>query len=103
MIPRRDYLDNTALHDEYFLQFSTPDFKSHIAGLFSPEELMASNNHYFNDIPLQRWDSAVLSGQVFLNNQAIKEAGDFYSLSVGVCIAKAVARVLKNRFLAIRN
>ena len=99
MITRQDYLNGNSTLDEYYLQFSTSGYQSFIAGLFSPEELMESNDHHFNDISLQRWDNAAEMGYPWMNHNAMKQAGEIWCIATGVCLAKSVARVLKSRNL----
>ena len=94
-ITRRQYLEHSAeLHHAYFLQFAGAGYRSALSGKFGPEELLASTDPNFNDIPLARWDDAARQLYPRVDHSRIVAAGDFYSLSMGVCIAKAMARDL---------
>jgi hypothetical protein len=94
-ITRKQYLAHSAeLFDAYFLQFAGPGYRSALSGKFGPEELLASTDHHFNDIPLARWDDAARALYSRVDHAKITAAGDFYSLSTGVCLAKAMAREL---------
>ncbi|MGA0021607.1 MAG: hypothetical protein ACO3GW_05530 [Vulcanococcus sp.] len=94
-ITRKQYLAHTAeLFDAYFLQFAGPGYRSALSGKFGPEELLASTDPHFNDIPLARWDDAARELYPYVNHRKITEAEDFYTLSTGVCLAKAMAREL---------
>lgn len=94
-ITRKQYLAHSAeLHHAYFLQFAGKGYRSALAGVFGPEELLASADPNFNDIDLVRWDDAARKLYSRIDHDRVLAAGDFYSLSVGVCTAKAMAREL---------
>jgi len=99
---RQEYLalnstatDTFALHREYFAQFVTPELKAIVRGAFGLDRLLSSNDKYFNDIPLIRWDAlhTRVPNSVF---SAIKASGDVNAktLSNSVCVLKEVARQL---------
>jgi hypothetical protein len=94
-ITRKQYLAHTAeLFDAYFLQFAGPGYRSALSGKFGPEELLASTDPHFNDISLAHWDDAARALYPYVNHKKITEAGDFYTLSTGVCLAKTMAKDL---------
>jgi len=94
-ITRQQYLAHSAeLHEAFFLQFADPSYRSALAGMFGPEELLHSTDEHFNDIPLARWDDAARKLYPRVNHDKVMAAGAFYSQGMGVCIAKAMARSL---------
>jgi hypothetical protein len=94
-ITRLQYTAHSAeLHHAYFLQFAGKGYRSALSGLFGPEELLASNDPNFNDIDLSRWDDAARKLYPMVDHGRVVEAGAFYSLSMGVCVAKAMAAEL---------
>lgn len=96
MITRKQYLaDSTALFHPYYLQFADSKLRSRVMGAFGPEELAHSTDPHFNDISLSRWDDLARSSYPFIPHKRITAAGDFYSLSFGVCLLKAIARDIK--------
>lgn len=95
LITRKQYLAHSAeLHDAFFLQFAGPSYRSALAGMFGPEELLHSTDEHFNDIDLARWDDAARKLYPRIDHDRVTAAGTFYSLSMGVCVAKAMARSL---------
>jgi hypothetical protein len=96
MITRKQYLaDSAALYHPYYLQFADRKLRSRVMGAFGPEELARSTDPHFNDIPLARWDDLARSSHPFMPHERLVAAGDFYSLSCGVCLLKAIARDIK--------
>lgn len=96
MITRKDYLaDSKNLHHKYYLQFQTDAIRSLVKSSFGPEELAGSTDPHFNDLRLERWDDLARYSYPYLPHKRIVEAGDFYSLSFGVCLLKAIARDIK--------
>jgi hypothetical protein len=94
-ITRKQYLAHSAdLFHAYFLQFAGNGYRSALAGMFGPEELLASQDPNFNDIDLARWDDAARKLYSRIDHQRVMAAGEIYSLSTGVCTAKAMAREL---------
>jgi len=63
-----------------------------MCGEFSPEELLASTDEHLNDLGLARWDDLARRCYPLLNQEAIKAAGQLWSLSTGVCTLKAQAK-----------
>lgn len=98
MITRKQYLFRPAiLHHAYFMQFANRGILASVALYFTNEELRASIDEHFNDISPDRWDSCSRYISTWIDRDKLKEAGDFYSPSFGVCLSKAVARHLISR------
>jgi hypothetical protein len=81
---RQDYLNNICSHREYYAQFVTEPIKA-IVNHNLGNEIIASNDEHFNDIPLCKWDN--LSSHV--------STGD--SLCAKVCILKECAKQIKEQ------
>lgn len=96
MLTRKQYLaDSPALFHPYYLQFANSRLRSLVMGAFGPEELAHSSDPHFNDIALARWDDLARRAYPCIPHGLITAAGDFYSLSFGVCLLKAIARDIK--------
>lgn len=81
--------DGTAAHRRYFGQFVTPGTKYRVLSAIGLDRLKASTDPHLNDIPLPLWDQ--LTPQLPGSGQFVN-AGDYYTLSNGVCLAKEAAR-----------
>jgi hypothetical protein len=83
------YKEGMVAHRRYFGQFVTPRTIRRVVQAIGADRIMASTDEHMNDIPLHLWDRLVpgLPG-----SHRLKEAGDFYSLAGGVCLAKEAAR-----------
>lgn len=92
MITRKQYMDNDATHDQYYSQFVDHDTKQYVKSSIGLDKILASNDEHFNDIPLKRWDCCCVSIEAI---EMLKAAGDTWSQSGRVCIAKAAARIIK--------
>jgi hypothetical protein len=112
VITRKEYLNNSEkLHHEYYLQFATSEAENVLLRIINKESILNSKDEHLNDIPLKKWDS--LAGFIFngskciskphhiplgIDGKKLKEAGEGYSCSTGVCVFKAVAReLIKNK------
>jgi hypothetical protein len=96
MLTRKQYLaDSPALFHPYYLQFSNSRLRSLVMSAFGPEELAHSSDPHFNDIALARWDDLTRRAYPYIPHKLLTAAGDFYSLSCGVCLLKAIARDIK--------
>lgn len=88
---REQYMSSECTHSQYYNQFFTDSFVEYIGATIGCEALLQSWDEHLNDIPLAKWDGiAIKLAGVFAN--ALKLAGDFYSLAAGVCICKEAAR-----------
>jgi hypothetical protein len=94
---------NAILHHAYYIQFATPALCSAVRGAFGPEELLSSSDPHLNDLPLARWDDLARRVYPFISHQQITEAGDFYSLSFGVCLLKAIARDIQTNLKTLAS
>ena len=86
-------MDGMVSHSDYYRQFVTPAVTQCVKDSIGIETIQKSTDEHLNDIALSRWDS-IASETRFCTEPLIKLAGDFYSLSSGVCIAKQAARML---------
>jgi len=93
-ITREEYMKNSELFQDYYLQFATPTVKAMVARL--DNLIHASKDEHFNDIPLVMWDriSEVAFTELCAVNHRINGLRSA-SLSDGVCAAKAYAKTLK--------
>ena len=89
MVSRKDYLAGKCSHREWYGQFVNASTKAVVRRLIGIDRLKASTDPHFNDIPLREWDALVprLPGSA-----GFAKAGDWYSMSNGVCLAKESAR-----------
>lgn len=116
MITRKEHMDNldpyvpgqvSPGHQAYYAQFVNEAVKREVLDKVTLERLQASTDPHMNDIELAVWDkmaggsgrahhgdSRVYHRPFWLNEKLIKEAGEGYTLSTGVCILKAAARIL---------
>jgi hypothetical protein len=81
--------DGPAAYRRYFGQFVTDGTKTRVLQSIGLERLMTSTDPHLNDIPLVLWDRLTpgLPGSA-----GFAKAGDYYTLSNGVCLAKEAAR-----------
>lgn len=94
-ITRKDFVKNSAaLHDDYFLQFSTPQIESLIG--FITDKITKSDCLSLEDIPLSTWD--MLANQIRLCRTKLESLGEEDCLSVRVCTLKAVAKKKSREF-----
>lgn len=94
IITRGEYIefDSRKLHREYYGQFVTEATKNVVKEAFSVEKLIWAfgSDKNLNNIPLNEWDA--INGVTRHNGKRLKEAGEVWSLSTGVCILKEAAR-----------
>jgi hypothetical protein len=113
MITRKEYLDNTDLHREYYAQFVTPSIRLAVKQEFGIEALLNSTDPYFNDIFLAKWDRLGLAIGMLINYKLLEETGEttfsietpigrkYYGPTAAskVCILKEAARQLVQQYL----
>ncbi len=90
---RADYLARKCTHREYYSQFVSNSLVSQMASRFGKEHLKECflTDEHLNNIPLKIWDGLEMAYRsAFYHN--VKEAGDTYSQSSGVCILKESAK-----------
>lgn len=96
MITREEYMkDSAKLHNAYWEQFVTPEVIALVNRNISTAEIKSSEDKYFNDIKLVRWDSLYYQGLPQLTLKLRQQAKEDNSLGASVCIAKAAARIIK--------
>ncbi len=88
---REQYSRNEVTHEQYFAQFVTPRVISIVLHQFSVDELLASKDEHLNDLKLYRWD-ALHNSIVDACRDILKEADEWTTMAITVCIAKAAAR-----------
>ena len=94
---RKDYMDKTCTHREYWSQFVGTPTRDRVLRVIGKDRLLASKDEHYNDIPLWRWDLiSVEQG----TRSALEARGDCLSPSGVVCIAKEAARQLLEEGLA---
>lgn len=86
-------MNNLCTHREYYEQFVSDEIKSTVRQIVGIDALRKSTDEHLNDISLRDWDAISLEHKAELSNKFI-QAGDFYSLAGGVCVAKAAARLI---------
>lgn len=94
---RKEYMRDSqtngpAAHRRYYGQFVNSHTISRVINAIGKDRILSSTNLHFNDIPLKEWDSLVRGLPVAMAMQA---AGDYYTISSGVCIAKEAAKQWK--------
>lgn len=101
MFSRADYLEKLCTHDQYYRQFVTPDVRTLVLQRIGLTRLLeATDQRYFNDIPLHIWDALAgatrksPAGHAVGNSSAMRRAGDYPTLAGSVCILKQAARDL---------
>lgn len=95
MIARTQYIEDRTpgAHHHYYAQFVTEPVINAVVQKIGTKALRGSSDYHLNDIPLQIWDS--LSFPV--DKKLLEEAGEGFSLSTKVCIAKTAARIWLKR------
>ena len=92
---RKDYMSGKVTHKDYFEQFVDEEILTLTQAVISGYDLgkKLKADKYLNNIPMRFWDAGV---HLLPHSTRVKleEAGDFLSLSTGVCILKAAARLL---------
>lgn len=88
---RTQYMGKECTHDEYYSQFYTDSRRNIILNRIGEDAIANSKDPHFNDISLAKWD--VLPS--LATDIEMKKAGDYLTRSGNVCIAKAIARIVK--------
>ena len=97
MKTRTEYLDGKCTCDEYYNQFVTNRILDIVRNNIGEREYlmrMLGEDKNLNNIPLGKWDSLVLCDKSI---GSVDEQGNgirVYSLSNGVCVLKAAARMI---------
>lgn len=97
MFTRKEYMDQykagaegMILHRKYYAQFVSKNTIACVANFIGKDALLNSKDKHFNDIPLAKWDR--LAGMLPPMAAKIKDAGDYWTLTGLVCVAKEAAR-----------
>jgi len=100
LITRSQYMENSSeLHEKYYGQFVNRQILNLVENAFGFELLQKSlkKDKNLNNIELRLWDN--LSSSVnHLSTNSRKMAEEGNSISTGVCIAKAAARMIVNEY-----
>ena len=91
MYSRKDYMDCTVTHREYYGQLVNDSVKSLVVSRIGRERILAAK--HLNDIPLHLWDS--LAAPIIASVPSFPE-GETWTLSTVVCIAKEAARQIQD-------
>jgi len=81
--------DGPSAHRRYYGQFVTARTIAAVTNRLGAKALLSSVNPHFNDIALWRWDDLVPN---LPGSGRFPLAGDYYTTSAGVCLAKEAAR-----------
>jgi len=96
MLTRKDYMAGKASFEDYYRELSTACGISFDNSSMLPrvKRALVKGDNHLNSIPLRYWDClAAVLGHNPMVRLALKQRGDFFSLSVGVCMLKAAARL----------
>ena len=83
------HAEGIAAHRRFFGQFVTPATIERVVEFIGKDNLLNSIDRRFNDIPLAKWEK--ITSQL-PGSAGFAKAGDYYTLSNGVCLAKEAAR-----------
>ena len=89
MFTRKQYINKECTNEQYYGQFVMPATRAWVLSGIGLAELKKSNDPYFNDIPLHKWDGLVANCP---GSAAFSKAGDYYTLAGGICLLKEAAR-----------
>lgn len=118
MITRKQYMDNSSADNfdwfaAYYSQFVNEQVKKAVLNKFGSVEKLATcfaKDKHLNNLPLHLWDQLIGydgSGNfnsrnnpfyAILDRGLLKEAGEGWSASTGICIAKQAARMMVEEF-----
>lgn len=99
---RQQYMKKECDHDTYYGQFVTPMIVTIVKNRIGEARIRASQDPYFNDIPLAEWDAmyptiAAYAGSMLGKSNASTHGGGLvYSLADVVCTAKAAAKRIRD-------
>lgn len=102
MITREQYIntshttraDADRAHREYYGQFVSSGVVGLVARRIGIDEIRASKDPHFNDIPLSRWD-ALHHDIIYIAGPEIKKAAGGVGLLETVCVAKVAAQGIR--------
>lgn len=91
---REQYFEKVITHHEFYLWVAKFIGVNHQLVPVKLEELLASTDEHFNDIPLSRWDMMYSATA----NRAVNRGLRGWSLSDNTCVLKTLAREwIKNK------
>jgi len=93
---RQDYLNGKISHEDYYSEIAKRAGVAFTKDDSIVKEAMKSTDEHLNDIELYRWD-AIAHGSQNAIDKAMRELGDFWSLSGGVCVVKQAVRNAINK------
>lgn len=99
-----DYAQRKCTRHEYYSQFVTSWVKDYVLSCWPKDTLQQAyaEDESFNTLELSKWDNISAAVRTGCNIRALKAAQEYrqgplsytWSLSYGVCIAKAAARMI---------
>lgn len=106
MWTRLDYRYKKVDHQTYYAQFVNEAVLGVVRSAIGVKAIKSSTDPHFNDIPLHRWDNIEPLIRQSIDTGLFKACNNttygeehrdkfLWSLSNGVCIAKAAARIIK--------
>lgn len=102
MYTRTQYIGKEVSSEAYYGQFVTKAIVQEVETFIGRKRITESQDPYFNDIPLDDWDVIANEASNFIDTHLWRKAHNWedprtypWSLSDGVCIAKAAARIIR--------
>ena len=106
MFNRLKYIKGECTHQEYYSQFVNNHIIKLVVRKVGVQRILDSEDLHFNDIPLSEWDALNDAVRLCVNPVLWKSCNNvtyreedrnkfLWSLSDGVCIAKAAAKIIK--------
>lgn len=89
MFTRKQYLSGECTHRQYYAQFVSPSTKHRVLSWVKEEELKASVDPAFNDIPLATWDGMSTHLPIAIRFESV---GDYATKAGLVCVVKEAAK-----------
>jgi hypothetical protein len=88
------HADGMQAHRKYIGQFVNARTKAAVIQVIGLDRIIKSEHVHFSDIPLKEWDRLVPN---LPGSAGFAKAGDYYTLSNGVCLAKEAARQIREQ------
>lgn len=106
MFDRKQYLNGECTHQQYYSQFVNNAVINLVVRRVGVQRILDSEDPHFNDIRLSEWDALNDDVRLCVNRSLWNSCNNasypekyrnkfLWSLSDGVCIAKAAARIIK--------
>lgn len=102
MFTRGQYLAGECSHQEYYAQFVNQWVVDCVRGQFGVNQLVNAQeiDEHFNSIPLYRWDDRNVMSSIDQQLWKAANGSFYYSLSDNLCIKKAAARIIVEKYKA---